>query len=270
MSIDEGQVRDAWDRNASLWAERVRSGVDLYRTVFNDPSFLAELPDLVGCEVIDLGCGEGATTRLIARRGARVTGIDLSSRMIELARGEEAREPLGIDYRVASYGACTLFPSERFDGAVSTMALMDSADFSAAAREAFRLLKPGSLFAFSVLHPCFVTPGIRWLKNEQDEESELVVSRYFDEDPFVESRRFAKDAAAGRAQHFDIPRFPRRLETYVNGLVEAGFVIERIVEPRPTAEMVVAHPWLGRWREHAAIFLYVFARKPAGGRHRGD
>ncbi len=263
MSIDETQVRDAWDRNATLWAERVRAGVDLYRAVFNDPCFLAELPNLAGCEVIDLGCGEGATTRNIARRGARVTGIDLSPRMIEWARSEEAREPLGIDYQVASYGSHTPFRSERFDAAVSTMALMDSPDFPAAAREAFRLLKPGSLFAFSVLHPCFVTPGIRWLKDEQGCESELVVSRYFDETPFVESRRFSKDPAVGRAECLDIPRFPRRLETYVNGLVQAGFVIERVVEPQPSAELVALHPRLGRWRDHAAIFLYFFAKKPA-------
>lgn len=262
MPIDETQVRDAWDRNATLWAERVRSGVDRYRAVFNDPSFLAELPDLAGREVIDLGCGEGATTRSIARLGARVTGIDLSPRMIELARGEEQREPLGIDYQVASYGSCTPFPSGRFDAAVSTMALMDSPDFSAAAREAFRLLKPGAPFAFSVLHPCFVTPGIRWLVDEHGCESELVVNRYFDEAPFVESRRFSKDPVSARSEQFDIPRFPRRLETYVNGLVEAGFAIERMMEPRPTVEMVAAHPWLARWREHAAIFLYVFAKKP--------
>ena len=63
----------------------MRSGMDRYRAVFNDPSFLAEWPDLAGREVIDLGCREGAATRLIARRGARATGIDLSPRMIELA-----------------------------------------------------------------------------------------------------------------------------------------------------------------------------------------
>jgi SAM-dependent methyltransferase len=263
VTIDENQVRAAWDRNALLWADRVRAGVDLYRDVFNNPSFLAVLPDLAGRDVIDLGCGEGATSRLLARRGAKVTGIDLSPRMIALAQQEEAREPLAIDYRVASYAARTPFPAERFDAAVSTMALMDSADFAAAARETLRLLKPASPFIFSVLHPCFVTPGIRWLQDEHGDQTELIVSRYFDEDPFVEHRRFSKDPRADRFEQFEIPRFPRRLETYINGLVEAGFRIERVVEPRPTDEMVAAHPWLGRWRDHAAIFLYFYAMKPA-------
>jgi len=149
--------------------------------------------------VVDLGCGEGATTRLLARRGAKVTGIDLSPRMITLAQQEEAREPLHIDYRVASYAARTAFPAERFEAAVSTMALMDSADFAAAARETFRLLKPASPFIFSVLHPCFVTPGIRWLQDENGDQTELIVSRYFDEDPYIEHRRFSKDPSVARA-----------------------------------------------------------------------
>jgi SAM-dependent methyltransferase len=262
MPIDEDEVREAWDRNAPLWADRVRAGMDLYREVFNNPSFLAALPDLAGRDVIDLGCGEGTNTRLIARRGARMTGIDLSTQMIAAARAEEQREPLGIAYEVASYTARTPFPDGRFDAAVSTMALMDSPDFTAAARETFRLLKPGAPFIFSVLHPCFITPGIRWLKDAEGLDAGLAVSRYFDEDSFVERWRFSKDPEAERFEKFEVPRFPRRLETYVNGLIEAGFRITRLTEPRPTKEMAAAHPWLARWRDQAAIFLYIAAEKP--------
>ncbi|ARQ00062.1 ubiquinone/menaquinone biosynthesis C-methylase UbiE [Pseudorhodoplanes sinuspersici] len=264
MPIDEDEVRKAWDRNADLWADRVRAGMDLYREAFNNPSFLAALPDLTGRDVIDLGCGEGTNTRLLARRGARMTGIDLSPQMIAAAHAEEKREPLGIAYDVASYTTRTPFPDGRFDAAVSTMALMDSPDFPAAARETFRLLKPGAPFIFSVLHPCFVTPGIRWLKDAEGRDTELVVSRYFDEGSFVERWRFSKDPEAELFEKFEVPRFPRRLETYVNGLIDAGFRITRLTEPRPTEEMAAAHPWLARWREHAAIFLYIAAEKPGG------
>jgi SAM-dependent methyltransferase len=156
----------------------------------------------------------------------------------------------------------TPFPDGCFDAAVSTMALMDSPDFTAAARETFRLLKPGAPFIFSVLHPCFVTPSIRWLKDAEGRNAELVVSRYFEEDSFVEHWRFSKDPDAEQFEKFEVPRFPRRLETYVNGLIAAGFRITGLTEPRPTEEMCAAHPWLARWREHAAIFLYIAAGKP--------
>ena len=56
--------------------------------------------------------------------------------------------------------------------------------------------------------------------------------------------------------------FPRRLETYINSLVEAGFRIVRMQEPRPSLAMVAEYSWLARWREHAAIFLYFAAEKP--------
>ncbi|MEA3117175.1 MAG: hypothetical protein QOI13_445 [Paraburkholderia sp.] len=191
-----------------------------------------------------------------------MTGIDISQEMISLACAEEEREPLGITYEVASYTSHTSFPDSRFTAAVSTMSLMDSSNYSATVKETYRLLKPGSPFIFSVLHPCFVTPGIRWLKDQDGEDAELVVSHYFDERPFVDCRRFSKDPDAERFAKFEIPRFPRRLETYVDGLVEAGFRLTRLIEPRPTAEMVAQHPWLARWSTHAAIFLYVVAEKP--------
>jgi SAM-dependent methyltransferase len=57
--------------------------------------------DLRGLTVLDLACGEGYYSRELRHRGAaRVVGVDASAGMIELARAEEARRPLGIEYRV--------------------------------------------------------------------------------------------------------------------------------------------------------------------------
>ena len=57
--------------------------------------------DPAGKAVIDVACGEGFYTRMIGQRGAaKVTGVDLSEKMIELARASEAKQRLGIDYIV--------------------------------------------------------------------------------------------------------------------------------------------------------------------------
>jgi SAM-dependent methyltransferase len=98
MALGEDEVAAAWDANAATWVAHVRAGYDLYRDLFTLPAFLAFLPDLGGLEVIDLGCGEGHNTRVLARRGARMTGVDLSARMIAAARASEAAAPLGIVY----------------------------------------------------------------------------------------------------------------------------------------------------------------------------
>ncbi len=64
-------------------------------------SFMKLIGDVDGKRVLDVACGEGHFTRLLRKAGAaEVVGIDISERMIELAREQETRQPLGIEYRV--------------------------------------------------------------------------------------------------------------------------------------------------------------------------
>src|SRR5438067_562433 len=64
-------------------------------------TFFQLLGDVTGRTVLDLACGEGFYTRRVRQRGAsHVLGVDLSQRMIDLARQEEARRSLGIEYAV--------------------------------------------------------------------------------------------------------------------------------------------------------------------------
>src|ERR1051326_3403861 len=100
--MDHEEVGRLWNSNAGAWTKLARAGYDIYRDYLNTPAFFEMLPDVAGLEGLDIGCGEGHNTRLLARRGARVTAIDIAEELVAHAREEEAREPLGIDYRVAS------------------------------------------------------------------------------------------------------------------------------------------------------------------------
>lgn len=115
------EVAEAWDQNADLWVRHVRAGWDKLRETFNNPMFFAFAPDLAGRAVIDLGCGEGRNTREMARRGAWVTGVDVSQRMIAAARAAEAAEPLGVSYHAASFSKLDCCADESFDLALATM-----------------------------------------------------------------------------------------------------------------------------------------------------
>jgi SAM-dependent methyltransferase len=264
-TLDETAVAAAWNRNASLWTEEVRSGFDLYRELYTLPAFLNFMPDIAGKRVIDLGCGEGSNTRRFAQRGGTMTGIDLSSEMIRRARQKEAEEPLGISYEIGSFSELSPFADEQFDCAVSTMALMDGPNLPAAMRAAFRVLKPRSFLCFSVLHPCFITPAIRWLTDEGGAYLGLRVGRYFDGAPFVDYWRFGRRPNTSElqayAEPFEVPRFPRTLSEYINAVGEAGFRIVEIEEPRPSEEMARKHDWLNRWYQHAPLVLFVLAVK---------
>ena len=162
--ILESEVAAQWDRNAEVWADQVRKNFDIFRVHWNNPAFLEFIGDLNGKKVLDAGCGEGTNTRIFARRGARITGVDLSDKMLEFARAEELREPLGIRYVHTSYTDLGVFEAGSFDAVVSTMALMDGPDFPAAMREVARVLRPGGMLAFSILHPCFATKGMGWIQ----------------------------------------------------------------------------------------------------------
>jgi SAM-dependent methyltransferase len=266
MENSENLVAAAWDGNAAAWTEQVRAGYDKYRELFTWPAFLRLLPHgLAGSRIIDLGCGEGENTRRLARLGARMTGVDLSARMIAAAREAESRDPLGIRYEVGSFTRLDGFPDGSFDAAVSTMALMDSPDLAGAFQAAYRVLRPGASLTFSVLHPCFITPDLAWLRDEEGRETHLAIGSYFSRTPDVERWRFSKApaAVAARTEPFTVPRFPHLLSDYVNGLVGAGFRIERLVEPRPDEATAAEHPWLRRWRDQAAFVLLMQATKPS-------
>src|SRR5437660_1867191 len=96
--LPEEEVARFWDRNADIWASDVREGSDVFRDLYNNPAFLEFIGDVSGRKVLDAGCGEGYNTRILARRGARMTGVDISPRMLNFAREAERRKPLGIRY----------------------------------------------------------------------------------------------------------------------------------------------------------------------------
>jgi SAM-dependent methyltransferase len=131
-----------WNQTAETWAAHVREGWDVYREHYN-PAFLEFVGDLSGMHGLD-------ATRA-SSRGADNWRRSLA-RMLEFAREEERRQPLGIRYELASYAAMPTLADQSFDAVVSTMTLMDGADFPGAMREIRRVLKHGCDLIFSILH----------------------------------------------------------------------------------------------------------------------
>jgi len=260
--ITEAEVAAHWDKNAAVWTDHVRKGWDMYREHLNNPAFLKLIGNLKGKQVLDAGCGEGYNTRILARQGAHMTGIDISKEMIAHAHAAEKQEPLGIRYEIASFTRLSLFADASFEAAVSFMAMMDSPDFAGAVREIHRVLIPGGDFFFSISHPCFMTTGFGWIKDEKGNPVKLVQAHYFSTEHYVERWKFSAAKADDGVLPFAIPYFPKTLSDYVNALAEAGFVIKRLQEPRPSAKLCRDQPEFKRWRNTGAIFLHFHVRKP--------
>ncbi|WP_029029572.1 class I SAM-dependent methyltransferase [Salinarimonas rosea] len=256
-------VAACWEGNAEAWTRLVRAGHDRYRDTLNTPAFLAMLPPVAGLAGLDLGCGEGANTRALARLGARMTGIDVAPTFVRHAEEAEAAEPLGIPYRVADAAALP-FPDGSFAFATAFMSLMDMPDQAAALAEARRVLAPGGFLQFSILHPCFVPPHHRNIRDAEGRVVALEVGRYFEElDGDIETWIFSTVPPEERATTppFRTPRFHRTLSRWVEMVVAAGFLIEAMGEPRATEAEAAAEPVVADTR-NAPIFLHVRCRKP--------
>jgi SAM-dependent methyltransferase len=261
--IRESEVASQWDRNAAVWADQVRNKFDIFREHWNNPAFLEFAGDLSGKTVLDAGCGEGHNTRMFARRGARITGVDLSAKMIEFARAEEVREPLGIRYERASFTNMEMFEAGSFDAAISTMALMDGPDFPSAMREIARVIRPGGTLAFSILHPCFATKGMGWIRDDAGRAVKFTVADYFNDEAWIEHWKFGQAPNASQVEEFGVPRFDRTLADYINPIMAAGLRLEEIREPRAPESACAVNPQAFRkFRDHIALFLYVRASKP--------
>jgi ubiquinone/menaquinone biosynthesis C-methylase UbiE len=212
---------DAYLRENPLYAEVIL------------PGMLALAGDLSGQAICDLACGQGFITRELARRGAQVTGADLSEKLLALAEGYEASEPLGIRYVLADAQDAATLPTAAFDGVTCSMALMPIPDLRATLQTARRLLRLAGWFVCSITHPCYQTPRSRWVTRE-DGTAAREVSGYFDEVYWTSA-----NSSGVRGQ---VGEYHRTLATYLNTLVEVGLSLERLVEPQAAGRSAEAVP----------------------------
>ena len=259
--FSEKKVAEYWNANAPVWIDQVGKGFDIFREKFNNPEIFKLIGEVRGKCVLDAGCGEGRNTRLLAKRGAGICGVDISEAMIGRAREEEAKARQDISYFTGSYCRMPFFQDNQFDLVVSFMALMDGPDYEEAVGEIRRVLKPNGEFVFSVSHPCFIKKGKEWIADSQGNKTKLTVTDYFGKEPFIDQWRFSQSPNDDSVPDFEIPYFPRTLSEYINTLIESGFSLIRMNEPQPSEELCEKYPVFRVWRDIAALFLHIKAMK---------
>jgi SAM-dependent methyltransferase len=193
--------------------------------------------------------------------GAKVVALDVSDTMVRAVAEDERREARGLRVVRAS-GLELPFGEQAFDFVVAFMSLMDMPQHARVLAEVHRVLRPGGFFQFSITHPCFQTPKWQWLYDDRGRKSALACGDYFRElDGDIEEWTFGAALRAGETpRRFRIPRFTHTLSSWLNLILDAGFVLERFVEPTVDDATVAAHPGTSDHRI-IAYFLIVRARK---------
>lgn len=184
------------------------------------------LPDFQGKKVLDLGCGYGWHCIYAAEHGAELAvGTDISQKMIKTAR--EKSGDLPIEYRVSPMEDLE-FEADSFDVVLSSLAFHYIESFEDMAEKVNRWLKTGGEFIFSAEHPVFTAYGSQdWYYDENGTILHFPVDNYF-----YEGKRDAVFLGE------KVTKYHKTLTTYLNGLLENGFMITHVIEPKPSEKMM--------------------------------
>ncbi|MCF7920085.1 MAG: class I SAM-dependent methyltransferase [Candidatus Cloacimonetes bacterium] len=244
--MSQNNLNQQWQNLADPWIKEMREGSNANRKGLLDPPMLEACGNINGKKILDCGCGEGRFSRMLAKRGAaNVLGIDLCEKMIEAARElkSEAEE-----YRIADVQDLSFIQGEEFDLAISYLNQCDLPDFIANTNEVFRILKPGGKFIIANLHPMRSAVGC-WLKDDNGKKKHVVLDDYF-----AEGQRHWKMMGV------ELTNFHRTLATYTKAYSDAGFSIERIIEPTATAEMIDIYPELIDELRVPNFIIYILSK----------
>lgn len=179
------------------------------------PALLQVTGDVAGKRVLDACCGEGYLTRILAGRGAQVTGVDISARLVKMARQREAEERQGISYLVHDMTRPLPQYEDQMDVITCNLALNDISDYSSFIANLGAMLRPGGVLVFSLNNPYSAVVRGK-------------VERYFDSG---RSTAYAGLAAAGVPALYH----HRTLEDYVGEFKRHGLWLRTLSDVRPGA-----------------------------------
>jgi ubiquinone/menaquinone biosynthesis C-methylase UbiE len=247
MSDRDDTSTRSWNAIADDWI--AHADTNDYRNHYLMPRMLAMLGDVSGRAVLDLGCGEGGYARELSRRGARVTGVDGSERLLEVARERARAEAVDVSFVNANANALIGIETASFDRVAASMSLMDVEDYDGAIGEVHRVLRAGGELVMSITHPCFSAPVSEWVRDSTGELRHFAVDRYFE--------RTAWEATIAPAFRRTVVRRHRPLEDYMASPLEHGFALRDFCEPSVTdAELKLSR----RFRKLRRIPYFLFLR----------
>lgn len=255
-------IQDLWDRNSTVWSEMVASGQDKFRRRFHDPAFFKLLGPVEGLTVLDAGCGEGYICRSLARKGAHVTGVDLSGALLEIAQKQSVPGKYPPQYLQGSITTLKGIKDNSQDRVISTMTLMDTPQLDKVMASFFRVLKPGGECVITLKHPISTWPVVE-MQTQQDGSTLVKLPNlpYGNGKAFQKTVSFAPKPGETVKPTIESIHIPRKVADYINSLINAGFEVTKVAEPLPSEALCKEVPWLKPYQS-IPFALMLKATKP--------
>jgi SAM-dependent methyltransferase len=268
--------KEAWDANAEHWDSRMGDdGNDFFNVLcwpvlasfLNVSSSATSTPPLNArpdSRLLDIACGNGLTSRRLAALGCRVTAFDFSAKLIEKAKmrtsslqSQFSNSPIFyhvLDATDESQLLNTLQPLAPFDSALSNMALFDMPEIEPLFRALRRLLAPGGVFVFSLMHPAFNNPSAALMAEEWD-DGELHTRYAVKTSRYMTS--FQSKGLALRNQPKPQLYFHRPIRYYLNVGFQNGFILDGFEERSfsPEHPQVSVLGWGGKFSEIPPVLI---------------
>jgi len=228
--------------------EKLRSSGRALNDILEQPAIRSLLPQsFEGLHLLDIGCGSGDFARFAHKQGAAsVVGIDPSSKMINAARDLTIHTVITYENVAIEMFAPKL--ERTFDYVISSLALHYVENYEEILAKVASWLSPKGKLIFSVEHPiCTALAAQKWVKDAHGNTEYWPLDNYRDEGP-RETTWFVDG----------VIKYHRTIESYVNGLLNTGFSLTRLLEPEPLEDGID-----GRWAKHRRRppFLILAAEK---------
>ncbi len=211
--------------------KKIRENKENANVLFEIPALVSMIPDLKGKKVLDLGCGFGEHCKMFVGKGAeRVVGIDISKKMLDVAISENNDPKITyLNMPMENVGEL----KEKFDLVISSLALHYVLDFDSVVRNVYDLLNDNGVFIFSQEHPLSTchSGGSRWTRDENGKKLYVNISNY-GLDGERESEWFVEN----------VKKYHRTFSSIVNSLTSLGFIIEKMIEPVATDDLLKKYP----------------------------
>lgn len=225
---------DAYQKMAELYATIVNTKP--YNAYYERPATLSLMPDVMGMNVLDAGCGAGFYANWFANHGAQVIGLDFSEKMIAYSR-----ELVGDrgEFHIADLNQrLVMIEDDAIDLVNSSLTLHYLTDLEFTFSEFARVLKPEGILIFSVHHP-FDT--LEWHKIANYHDTQVVSGVW------------------QGMRNTEVTYYHRSLSAYVEALFKNGFIIEQLLEPQPEEYVKEINQDTYRYLKTRPVFLFFKA-----------